>query len=123
MKIKMLAAACLVPALVLSLGCSKPTPVGKWSGNFNSIPATFEFKDGGQMSVSASVMGQTANLSGTWSADGDKLTTSLTSANPAMILNMIPADKRQSTGTFKIDGDTLTLTNAGKSQPLTRVKE
>ena len=123
MKFRVIAATLLVPALVLSLGCKAPTPVGKWSGSFNNIPATFEFKEGGTMAVSASVMGQTATLSGTWSTSGDQLTTNLTTANPAMILTLIPANKRQATSTFKIEGDTLTMTSDGKAQPLNRVKE
>lgn len=113
----------IVPALVLSVGCKKPTPVGKWSGSFNNIPLTFEFKEGGQLSLSGSAMGQTISISGTWSVEGDQLTTNLTSGTPAMVMNFIPADKRKSTGAWKVEGDTLTLTQNGQAQPLTRIKE
>ncbi|MCX6369055.1 MAG: hypothetical protein NTX57_20440 [Armatimonadetes bacterium] len=116
-----LVAMLVVPALILTVGCKKPTPVGKWSGNYNNIPATFEFKDGGQMTVSATapVVGQ-VTLSGTWAVEGDKLSTNLTTGNPPAILTMIPADKRKASETFKLEGETLTI---GQGQPMTRVKE
>ena len=121
MKLGNLAAMLVVPALILTVGCKKPTPVGKWSGNYNNIPATFEFKDGGQMTVSATapVVGQ-VTLSGTWAVEGEKLNTNLTTGNPPAILNMIPADKRKASETFKLEGETLTI---GQGQPMTRVKE
>lgn len=123
MRFGALAATLIIPAVVLSVGCKKTTPVGKWSGNFNNIPATFEFKEGGQMSVTATapVVGQ-VSLSGTWSVDGDKLTYNLTSGNPPIIMTMVGAKVRQSTGAFKIEGDTLTLNSDGTGLPLTRVK-
>jgi hypothetical protein len=123
MKLNTVAMMLVVPALVLSMGCKKPTPVGKWSGNFNSIPLTFDFKEGGQLSLTGSAVGQAISINGTWSVAGDQLTTNLTSGTPAMVMNFIPADKRKSTGAWKIEGDTLSLTQGGKSQPLTRVKE
>lgn len=123
MKVKMLYGALLVPALVLSIGCAKPTPVGKWSGSFNGIPLTFEFKDGGKMAMTGSAMGQSLVINGTWSVEGDQLTTTITDGTPAMVMNFIPANARKSTGAWKVEGDTLTLTQGGKAQPLTRVKE
>ena len=123
MRVRSLAALLAVPALVVSLGCQKPTPVGKWSGTVNKIPATLEFKEGGTLAISASVMGQTATLSGTWSAEGDTLKMSLTSSNPPMLLNLMPANSRQTTNTWKREGDSMTLTSGGQTQSLTRVKE
>ncbi|WP_395139659.1 hypothetical protein [Armatimonas sp.] len=116
------AAMLIVPALILSVGCKKPTPVGTWSGSINNIPATIDIKDGGQLGVTASVMGNSVQLAGTWSAEGDQLKMNLTSSTPPMILSMLPASTRQSTNTWKQDGDSLTLTSGSTAQTLTRVK-
>ena len=116
------AAMLIVPALILSVGCKKPTPAGTWSGSINNIPATIDIKDGGQLGVTASVMGNSVQLAGTWSAEGDQLKMNLTSSTPPMVLNMLPANSRQSTNTWKQDGDSLTLTSGSTTQTLTRVK-
>ncbi|WP_395094566.1 hypothetical protein [Armatimonas sp.] len=116
------AAMLIVPALILSVGCKKPSPAGTWSGSINNIPATIDIKDGGQLAVTASVMGQSVQLAGTWSAEADQLKMNLTSSTPPMVLNMLPANSRQSTNTWKQDGDSLTLTSGSTTQNLTRVK-
>lgn len=116
------AAMLIVPALILSVGCKKPTPVGTWSGSINKIPATIDIKDGGQLGVTASVMGNSVQLAGTWSAEGDQLKMNLTSSTPPMVLNLLPANSRQSTNTWKLEGDSLTLTSGTTTQTLTRVK-
>ena len=120
MKYGAFAATFIVPALILTLGCKKPTPVGKWTGSYNNIPANFEFKDGGQITVSATapVVGQ-VTLSGTWAVEGDKLNTNLTAGNPPVILTMIKANDRKKSETFKVEGDTMTIGQAA----FTRVKE
>ncbi|WP_394796611.1 hypothetical protein [Armatimonas sp.] len=117
------AAMLIVPALILSVGCKKPTPVGKWSGTINNIPGTLELKEGGQLGVIVSAMGQSITISGTWSTNGDKITTAMTSATPAMAMSFVPANMRSSTGTWKVEGDTLTLISNGGTQTYTRVKE
>jgi uncharacterized protein (TIGR03066 family) len=123
MKLPICVATLIVPALVLSLGCKKPTPVGKWTGSFNNIPLTFDFKEDGKLALSGSAMGQNIAINGTWSVEGDQLTTNLTSGTPAMVMSFIPADKRKSTGAWKLEGETLSLTQGSQSQALTRVKE
>ena len=122
MKLGNLAAMLVVPALILTVGCKKPTPVGKWSGNMGNFPATFEFKDGGQTATSFTAMGQSVTLNGTWKTEGEKITTTIASAQPPMAMSFLPANVKSLSGDWKIEGDKLTITATGVSFNLTRVK-
>lgn len=121
--------ATVLPALVLVVGCAKPTPVGKWTGTMegtgqSTIELTKENTVTWQGSVTAPVIGNvTLDASGTYTLDGEKIAIKITEVKSGgrSVLNLLPPDMRgkldQNT-TWKVDGDTLTL---GNSQ-LTRVK-
>jgi hypothetical protein len=127
------AAALLVPAIVLTVGCAKKTVVGKWKGTIEapmagSVTATIEYKEDGTMTQSATTaMGQ-INVTGTYKVEGENIAltvTDLTSGGRSVMAMLPPAAKSSlnSTSTFKLEGDQLTLTSKGKNQTFTRVKE
>ena len=128
-----LAAAFLIPGVVLSVGCAKKTIVGKWTGSteypmLGAVTATIEYKEGGVMTQTASTkMGQ-IDVTGTYKAEGENLTVTVTDikAGGNSVMAMLPAQAKQglnTTATFKLEGDTLTVTRQGKAQTFTHVKE
>lgn len=124
----------LAPVLLLT-GCHKDTVVGKWSGTAPgpggaAAVMTYNFTEDGKETVGIQTQGGpatfTINVGGTYKVDGANLTQTITSMTLGSRTITLPPGKSQPrTAPFKLDGDTLTLSNPQSSQPvkLTRVKE
>ena len=128
------------------VGCAKPGIEGKWTtSNPPGLPAgttasaTSEFKGGALTStMDVSVMGMSMKISGkgTYTLEGDKLTTTMTEAKldesslPAAAKPMAPQIQKgidtgvnkPNAGTIKIDGDTMTFTATNGVTTYTRAK-
>jgi hypothetical protein len=124
----------LSSALLLA-GCAKSV-VGKWKTDLalptgGSMPITTEFKPDGNFEqngqMSAPVVGNVNILAkGTYKVEGDKLNMNVADVTVnGRSLNNMPQIKNQAnmSGTFKINGDSLEVSSAGKTQTMTRVKE
>lgn len=124
-------------------GCGKKDPfIGKWSVSGKEIPqgmnATMEFTDGGKvkMAMSGNIMGMELKVdgNGTYTVDGDKITTTISdmklddSKLPPAFKAQAKAGlenselKKPQTSTFKAEGETITLTGKDGSTTLTKVK-
>ncbi len=115
--------------LVLAGGCAhKPGLVGTWvgphilPGGQGSVPSSITLRDNGTFTTTA---GAGNGASGTYSVSGSTLTETFSSYTVDGKVQEIPtrASVTQS-GTFHLDGDTLTLTIGEDSAPnvLTRSK-
>ena len=121
----MLLIVCASLALFL-FGCAKPTPVGKWSGNYQvmnmSLATTLEFKTDGTMTQTTKTpVGETSGV-GTYRVEDDKLALHLTKITLASREIPVPAKMSDQSAAFKLEGDKLTLTRDGKAMEFTRVK-
>jgi len=115
-------AACVIPAVVLTVGCKKPGLEGKWTGSVSNMQSTLEFQGGGtfKQTSTAPVVGS-VEATGTYKIEGEKvnITVSDAKAGGKSVIAMLPPQMKQQSVTFKVDGDSLTLNGA----TLTRVKE
>ena len=106
----------VVPAIVLAVGCAKPTPVGKWSGVINNAgQSTIEFTADNKVTLNGTVALLGAIVAtGTYSLEGEKISIKITDVakDGKSVMAMIPANLRgaldQNT-TWKIEGETLDL--------------
>lgn len=126
-----------VPALIasVSLGCAKPTVVGKWQGTVpipgqgTAVPATVDYKADGTMEQVMTTPVGPITVTGTYKVDGDTLTTTGKdiklngNALPPMLAARVPASAMTNSATFKLDGDNLNMSSGGKDIAFTRVKE
>lgn len=135
------ALAILVLGLSL-VACSKPGLVGKWKGSApgGQGESVTEFKgDNTYVStIHASQQGMSLDItaSGTYKADGEKLSMTISdfkideSKLDAQTKQMMPLIKgaldqqknKPMDGTFKLEGDKLTITNGGMPGTYDRVK-
>lgn len=119
------AAALLIPTLVLTVGCKKPGVEGKWQGTMQNMSTTMEFKTGGQFAqtLQPPVGGQIVGT-GAYKVTGENITLNVTDATVGgkSIFAMLPAASKQQSGTWKREGETLTLAMNTGSVTLTQVK-
>jgi len=108
------AALFAVPALVVSIGCAKPTPVGKWTGPITGLgQSTLELTADNKVSVSGNLMLIGAvTATGTYSLDGDKIKIKINDlmSGGKSVLNMVPANMRgalDQNDTWKIEDGAL----------------
>ena len=109
-------------------GCAKPSVVGKWNGSTpapggNAVQIAIEFKPDGSQTQTFSAMGQTlGSMQSTYSVADDKITETMTGASRNGQTVKLPG--RTTTFSYKLDGDSLTLTDPNIPQPivLTRAK-
>lgn len=118
--------AALVPALTLAVGCAKPTPVGKWSGDLGLGAGPVEFKADGSMTYSPTVALSPAPVlvTGNYTLNQDKMNVTVqdVQANGKSLKGMIPPEQLNLQVVWKIEGDNLAVTTGGKTQTLTRAK-
>jgi hypothetical protein len=134
-----------IPFVVLGLAlvaCSKPGLVGKWKGNAadGKTNDTTEFLPDGkfvsQVHLEQGAMKLDMSASGTYTAEGEKISLTMTdikideSKLPAEVKAFLPQIKqgidgqkgKKMDGTFKIEGDKLTITGSNMNGSYTRVK-
>lgn len=121
------------PALVLlmlTVGCgAKRTIVGKWQGNAplrgrQTANAVMEFKADGTNTITAKQGAIAATIGGRYTVKNDTLEITLvTIPFNGKSIAVPPAQQVAESYTYKLDGDTLTLSNPKASLKLTRVKE
>jgi hypothetical protein len=127
------AVALLIPSIVLTVGCAKKTIVGKWTGSIEypmlgNVTANIEYKEGGAMTQTATTPRGQVEVTGTYKAEGENLTLAVTDVKLGgnSVMGLLPPAAKSNlnkTVAFKLDGETLTLTEKGQSQTFTRVKE
>lgn len=126
----------IAPILLLLLtGCHKDTVVGKWQGTSpgpggSPVAMTYNFTQDGKETIDIQTQGGPVTFqvtgAGTYTADGANLTQTITSMTIKNKTFTLPASQiKAHTAPFKLNGDTLTLTNpqSEQSMSLTRVKE
>jgi hypothetical protein len=117
-KIFKLAAVAASVVFVAGMGCAKKTIVGKWSGTMGALPMTIELKEDKTFVESATVpTGETLEIIGNWSVDGDKLTLAATDVKTGgkSVLAMVPAAGRVHTPSFTLADSKLTLIDNGQT--------
>lgn len=121
--------ALLIPAIVLTLGCQKPTLVGKWKGTVDArggaVEATTEFTKDEKMTISLT-QPMAMTMSGTYKVSGSNFEMHLTDMTAMGRSMKIPANlsgQMNRTGTWKVEGDTLSLIAGGKTETFSRIKE
>lgn len=118
--------AALAPALILAIGCAKPTPVGKWSGDLGLGAGPVEFKPDGKMTYAPTVALSPAPVlvTGDYTLSEDKLNVTIqdVQANGRSIKGMIPPEQLKLQVVWKIEGDNLMVTTGGKTLTLARAK-
>jgi uncharacterized protein (TIGR03066 family) len=134
-KLRLLSLGVLVSLATMLFGCAKPSLVGKWKGTQSvqspmgnqQVDVSMEYKADGTFVQSATTKVGNIGAKGTYTVDGDKVTSSVSSIEaPPMIKSFVePMLKKQinQTSTFKIEGDNVTLSKEGNSVSMTRVKE
>jgi len=131
----------LVALLLLLAGCSRPSVVGKWSGNLdlaklmpvgpNTLPVgmspnialTMEFKPDNTLTQVAKAPFGDVPITGTYKVDGDRIEMHLEKATMMGRTMNLPSPQQPQSSTFKVEGDTLTITRNGQPVTFTRVKE
>lgn len=110
------AALLAVPALVVSIGCAKPTPVGKWTGPVTGLgQSTLEFSADNKVTVNGNIMMIGAvTATGTYTLDGEKIAMKFTDLQSGgkSVMAMIPANMRgalDQNDTWKIEDGTLII--------------
>lgn len=118
------AAALLVPAIVLTVGCKKPGVEGKWQGTVQNMSTTMEFQADGQFKQSTQAPMAQIEGTGTYKVDGEKINITIADAKAGgrSVMAMLPAAMKQQSGTWKRDGDKLTLSIGTSTLELTAVK-
>lgn len=122
-------AALLIPAIVLTVGCQKPSIVGKWKGTVDArgraTEATTEFSKDEKLTISVTAP-VALTMTGTYKVTGSNFEMHLTDMNAMGRSMKIPASQNalmNRTGTWKVEGDSLSLIAGGKTEQFTRVKE
>lgn len=80
--------------------------IGSWSATEEGVEVIFTFKDGGKGTMSS--MGIEMDM--TWSTDGDKINMSMS----------FMGETEEMSGTYKIEGNKLSLTADGETLVLTK---
>ena len=113
---RMLRLAPVVPAIVLAVGCAKPTPVGKWTGPITGMgQATLELTADNKVTVNGNlaVLGA-VTATGTYSLDGEKISIKISDLQSGgkSVMSMIPANMRgalDQNDTWKIEDGALMI--------------
>ena len=104
---KKLVSLSLVAVMMFALvACGGNDIVGKWTTTQNGMTMTYTFEDDGTGSANASGI----SMDFEYEIDGDEITMKIS----------FFGETQEETGTFKIDGDTLTITLAGETAEFTR---
>ncbi len=114
----------IVPAIVLTIGCAKPTPVGKWTGPISGLgQSTLELTADNKVSVSGNLaMLGAVTATGTYSLDGEKISIKIADLQSGgkSVMAMIPANMRgalDQNDTWKIEDGSLYI-GTGKFDPV-----
>jgi hypothetical protein len=123
--------AMLLTTLLLIAGCSRPQVAGKWTGSVAqtsgpNISSTIEFKPDGTVTKAIKTPAGEVSASGTYTMAGDKLTlrvskvTTTTSAGSVTgVMSQPPAE----VSAVSVQGDTLSLSQNGRTTRFTRARE
>lgn len=121
--------ALLIPAIALTVGCQKPTIVGKWKGTVNArgsaVETTTEFTKDEKMSINLTSP-VAVTMTGTYKVNGNNFEmhmTDMTAMGRSMKIPAAQAGQMNRTGTWKVEGDKLSLISGGVTEVFTRVKE
>lgn len=119
----------VVATLGVSLvGCAKPSPVGKWTGNVGGMTgSTIEFTADNKVKQTASSPLGAVDAEGTYKINGDKLDIAITSvkAGGRDVMAMLPAQAKSNLNqsvTWAIKEGNLELVGSGGPTTLTPVK-
>ena len=117
-------AALVVSVAALTVGCKKPGVEGKWQGQLQGMSSTIEFKPSGEFTQSSQIPIGTVEGTGTYKVAGENISLTVTDAKVGgrSVLAMLPPAQKQQSGTWKREGDSLTLTMGKSSASLTAVK-
>jgi len=118
-----LAAGGALAGLLLAFGCGHRSPViGAWQGSMDPLGQfTIEFKPDGTLKQVSN--GGMVEIDGTYSASGDRLTTTEDSASVAgRSVPVPPSSSFLSNCTYAVNGANLILSSGTQSVVLTRTK-
>jgi hypothetical protein len=118
----------LAGTLLAAAGCTPQSVQGKWAGtaydaNGKTVPFAVQFKPDGAEEATTTENGKPLTIGGMWTSQGDTITTTYTDAFVAE--KQMRISKRTISATFKVQGNTLTLTptDGGPVQVLTRMAQ
>ncbi len=126
----------LITSIALLAGCKKTNPlIGTWDGSVNGAQMNMTFEEAGTFNERVTLpnpMGGAewhAGGSGTYTTEGEKLTLKVTAVDvkelPAMAQSMAEKQLKDAASqevTYKVDGDTLTMTTKAGVVTFTRKK-
>jgi hypothetical protein len=114
-------------ALLTLAGCSKPGIAGKWNGTADvagqKLSSTMEFKPDGTVTQDSKTPLGEVNATGTYQTSGENLTIHVDKITAMGKTVDAPPQMKDQTATFKVEGDTLSMTRNGQTVNFTRVKE